>query len=260
MKLTPIVMAAYGSTTASRVVYDHFERVVRGNFAGHPLYWVGTSERVRELIRAQGQNCFPAPELVVEQLVDQGVKQVVVQSLHILPAAGYVRLRHLGSRATLATAIGAPLLYSPEDYRAVAHCLAPLIESRLGQAILLVGHGTSHPAWTAFPALESFLRRRFGNRVFVGVVEKFPGGASEVVAEIVAGRYQQVCLVPFLLTAGMHFHRDLVGEGAESWQSRLDRSGVDVEVISEGIGLLPGIAEIFCGHIRHALEQLAMSE
>ncbi len=260
MGQTPIVMAAYGSTTASRAVYNHLERVVRNEFGDHPLFWAGTSDRVRELARSEGQDFFPPPAVVLEQLASQGMQGAVVQSLHLLPAAGYVRLRHLCSRARLATAVGTPLLYTPDDYGALADSLAPLIKARPGQAILLVGHGTVHPAWTAFPALELYLRRRFGRRVFVGVVEKFPGGAHEVVARMVADDHRRVCLIPFLLTAGMHFKRDLVGAGPDSWGSRLHRAGLEVELIQEGIGLLPGIAEIFCAHIRQALNHLEPGE
>ncbi|MBC8208035.1 MAG: sirohydrochlorin cobaltochelatase [Desulfobulbaceae bacterium] len=265
MKLAPIVLAAYGSlgssgnsgsTSATQAVYDHLERVVSDQLTNHPLFWVGTSDRVRALARSQGRECFPEPSVVLEQLARQGIERAVVQSLHVLPAAGYVRLRHLCLRADLVTAVGAPLLYGPADFQAVADCLAPLIEARPGQAILLVGHGTYHPAWTAFPALELYLRRRFGQRVFVGVVEKFPGGTEEMVTRIAAGEYQRVCLVPLLLSAGMHFNRDLVGAEATSWLSRLHRAGLDVELIEEGLGLLPGIAEIFCEHIRTALKEL----
>jgi len=64
--------------------------------------------------------------------------------------------------------------------------------------------------------------------------------------------YTKVCIIPFLLVAGMHFQRDIKGEGSTTWEQRLKQQGIRMEICGEGLGRLPGLAEIVAAHIQTA--------
>jgi sirohydrochlorin cobaltochelatase len=145
-----------------------------------------------------------------------------------------------------------PLLTTPDDYEEFGEILRSTISERPDSAILLLGHGTSHPSWSAYYCLEKILRRKFGARIFAGALEKFPDSKS-LPAEIQAAGFTEVCIIPFLLIAGMHYHRDIVGEGPASWLTRLRDNNLNVETISHGLGLFPGMEKLIIRHITEAL-------
>ena len=67
---------------------------------------------------------------------------------------------------------------------------------------------------------------------------------------------KKVHLIPFLLVAGMHFHKDLMGKQKQSWLSRFTEAGLEVSAAEEGLGMLPGIGELLADHVADALELL----
>ncbi len=119
-----------------------------------------------------------------------------------------------------------------------------------------MGHGTDHPAWSAYPALESIMRQQYGNQVFVGVVKGYPG-LDHILERIQSAGYTKVCLIPLMLVAGVHFHEDLTQE-EDSWQKTFERHGIEVSLVSQGIGHLDKITDIYCDHISQALDVIPL--
>ena len=74
------------------------------------------------------------------------------------------------------------------------------------EAIILVGHGTDHPSWATYPALQNLLSGRFGQQVHIGVLERHPS-RQEVIARVVKSGLKQVRLLPLMLVAGRHSGR-----------------------------------------------------
>ena len=101
----------------------------------------------------------------------------------------------------------------------------------------------------AYPALERMARKHLHGRVFVGAVEGCPE-AEEVVSDVLKAGFSKVCLVPFMLVAGVHFQEDLCAEEEDSWKSRFEAFGTGVRLESRGMGELPGIGNIFCSHLQ----------
>ncbi len=171
--------------------------------------------------------------------------------------------------------IGLPLLSSLEDCQKVSRVLPALWngsgwgegenagEGKLQslrslpdrdpekEAVLLVGHGTGHPADSLYSLMARVLEKDHRN-VFLGTLEGFPG-LSEMVAELKGSRVKKVRLLPFLLVAGGHAENDIAGAGPESWKSMLEREGFEVDVHLSGLGEMEGIVSIFLEHTRSAL-------
>lgn len=252
MRPIPLVIAAFGTSTKALASYDHLDRRIKERFPGHEIFWAWSSRIITDKITRRQQDTIFTPSEILETLHRQQYPWAVVQSLHLLGGHEFVRLVAETEDSPIRTSIGLPLLSSPLDYHALCAGLTPLINAHPDQAILLVGHGTDHPAWCAYPALQYFMRRHFGARIFVGVLEGCPSSA-EVIADIMVAGHTQVCIIPLLLVAGMHFHRDLTGNNKNSWLTMLTQAGFNVEIIQQGIGMLPTISEIFCQHIEDAL-------
>jgi sirohydrochlorin cobaltochelatase len=263
MHPVPIVIAAFGTTFKSMASYDHLAARFKVCFPEHKIFWTWSSRIIKEktlVSTDQGPDSVSNPQETLTALYKKGYSWAVVQSLHLLGGHEFSRLVAETSTGPIRSSIGLPLLSSPSDFRDLCAGLAPLINTHPEQAIILVGHGTDHPAWCAYPALQYFLRRHFGPRVFVGVIEEGCPAGTEVIADIQAAGYKKVCIIPLLLVAGMHFHRDLTGDGKNSWMTRLSQADISVEIIKPGIGILPVIGEIFCRHIEDALQVIPDSK
>lgn len=253
MRSIPIVIAAFGTSTKARAGYHHLDARFRERFPDHEIFWAWSSRMIKDAVTRQPQNTVSSPHEVLETLARRHHPWAVVQSLHLLAGHEFIRLVAETEKSLIRTSIGLPLLSSPADYLALCAGLAPLINAHPDQAILLVGHGTDHPAWCAYPALQYFMRREFGSRVFVGVLEECRPSSEEVIADLVAAGHKKVCIIPLLLVAGMHFHRDLAGEGRNSWMTLLAQEDIRVEIVEQGLGMLPAIADMFCRHMEEAL-------
>jgi sirohydrochlorin cobaltochelatase len=251
MHPTPIVIAAFGTTTKTLASYDFLDARIKDRFPGHEILWAWSSRLIKEKGTGQ-QKTISSPCEILDHLYHRHYLWAVVQSLHLLGGHEFSRLVEETGTSAIRTSIGLPLLSSPEDFLALCVSLEPLINSHPDQAILLVGHGTDHPVWPAYPALHYFMRRHFGPRIFVGVIEGCPA-STEIIADITASGHTKVCIVPLLLVAGMHFHRDLTGESADSWMTLLTRANIEVEIIEQGLGTMPAISDLFCQHIEDAL-------
>ena len=250
----PIVMAAFGTTTRARRTYDILDARVKEAFPEHPVYWAFTSRMVKDRIECNQGQSYKHPHQVLKELAQAGHEWAVVQSLHLVSGHEFDRLVDEVKGCSLRTSIGLPLLDSPQDYlSALMALLDEMHTADTDEALVLVGHGTDHAIWAAYPALESMARKHLHGQVFVGAVEGCPQ-AEEVVHDVVRAGFTRVCLVPFMLVAGIHFQEDLCADAVDSWKSLFEAAGVQVRLESRGVGELPGIGDIFCSHIRDALD------
>lgn len=249
--MIPIVMSAFGTTTDAMATYAFIDGMIRKKFPDDDIIWAYSSRRITSEMQRTGKASAIHLEEALRQISARGISQVVVQSLHLFPGTEFHRLHATIRQSGLDYAIGSPLFTSPNDYEKLGRILQPVIDARPGQAILVLGHGTNHPVWTAYYSLEKILRRSFGDRLFVGVVEKSPD-SSHLAAEIATAGYAEVCVIPLFLVTGMHYRRDIAGDGPASWLNRLKNRGLAVTCLDRGLGLLPGVAELIIDHIAEA--------
>ena len=251
----PILLTAFGTTARAFSTYEKMDRVFKQRFPHHPLHWAYSSRMVKNAM-AKKKKRLKDPFKLAQDLADNGHPWVVIQSLHLICGHEFDRLVTERDRVNIRSTMGLPLLTSARDYANTAKTLAPLFPADKDQAIILVGHGTDHPAWTTYPAFESILRQQYGQRLFLGVVEGYPG-MDHTLERIKTAGFKRVCLIPFMLVAGVHFKEDLTCE-EDSWQKTFERNGIQVQVVDHGIGHIDGITEIFCDHISDALDVIPL--
>jgi len=250
-----IILAAFGTTTSARITYQRLDRAIRPFFDDCQIHWTFTSPTVRrQLSKEKGETEKSLDELL-SSINRISRDTIVIQSLHVTPGHEFHRIVRMSATSTVPTSIGMPLLTAPADFQRVSNCLLPMIDNSPDSAVLILGHGTDHPTWTAYPALQEVLRKLAGQRVFVATLEKFPE-SSALVDEIASGGYQQVLVIPLLMVAGMHFKRDIVGEMHSSWKNRFRKKNIDLSFHDQGLGMLEGISDIFRDHISNAFDKL----
>ncbi len=250
----PIVLSAFGTTTKAQSVYQGIDGVIRREFPGCDIRWAYSSRLVRDRLHQTGTNSAAGIQEVLASLARAGHRWAVVQSLHLINGHEFYRLLEEVRTAPLRLSMGLPLLSSTADYQRVAQALSSLQESSAAEAMVLVGHGTDHPAWSAYLTLQAFLRDVGGPHIFVGVVEGHPS-QDYVVAAVRRAGLNRVRLVPLMLVAGRHYLEDLCHE-EDSWQAAFHRAGCQVTVEPQGIGALPEIIGIFMDHIREAMDAI----
>jgi sirohydrochlorin cobaltochelatase len=249
MKL-PIIFIAFGTTTKAIATYQQLHAKLATLLPDRNFFWAYSSKRITADLKKEDGN-IQSPEEILTMLAERGHKEVIMQSLHLFPGTEFHSLVTIARQSSLTCRIGLPLLTGPEDYNQICTLLAPQIERRPDRTILILGHGTTHPSWTGYYSLQTFMRTRFGERVHVGVVEQYPD-STNLINEIAESGCRKVTIFPFFLIAGMHYRRDIVAEDKSSWRSKLVERGIDVEVLENGIGLLPGVENILLRHITEA--------
>ena len=248
---TPIVLAAFGTSSWSMDTYRMMGTAVQAAFPHHPVVWAYTSRIVRAQMRKHGHTDLKSPGQVLAELGQAGLRWAVVQSLHLICGHEFYRLVDEVNDSAIRTSMGLPLLTAPEDYREVAAAILATHPDVSGTAVVLVGHGTDHPAWTAYPALAQIIGAAGGTHVHMATIE----GASsmdETVADVLRSGVRHVLLIPLMLVAGVHLQEDIAGDDG-SWKQAFLEAGLSVTVGSKGLGRHPAVIDIFIRHIRDAL-------
>lgn len=250
---TPIVLTAFGTTTAAVDTYDYMDKIIGERFPDHEIRWAYTSRKVRDLVKKRQEVELKSPKKVLTELEEKGHGWAVVQSLHLLCGKEFHFLAEETKQCRLKTSIGLPLLSSPGDYSEVITELGNSFSNFTNrEAIVVVGHGTDHPIWSSYIALHHMLRERFGPNIYVGVVEGNPL-KEDIVEAVRKSGINKVRLIPFMLVAGMHVKEDLAGD-KDSWKTAFEEKGISVSIETKGLGFRRGIIEIFCRHVQAVLD------
>jgi sirohydrochlorin cobaltochelatase len=246
----PIVLAAFGTTSRALDTYSYIDAAVKQAFPDHPVRWAYTSRMVRSRMKKMHRANMKEPLQVLDELAAQGHVWAVVQSMHLISGHEFYRLLDEVKQSTVRTSIGLPLLTSPADYRQLTDVILRKGVSGNGTATVLVGHGTDHPAWSAYPALQQIIQASVAN-IYVATVEG-ESAMEETIEAVVQSGAERVHLMPLMLVAGVHLQEDIAGD-EDSWKSAFLDAGLEVTVEENGLGKQPAVVDIFVRHIREAL-------
>ncbi|MCL4503395.1 MAG: sirohydrochlorin cobaltochelatase [Deltaproteobacteria bacterium] len=256
-----IVLTAFGTTTAAADTYRYIEEKVRARFPGHEIRWAFTSNKVRRKVAAeQGKELKTLPQALKELQV-AGYQSVAVQSLHVVPGKEWDEVVQASRQVPgLKVALGQPLLNAKPDEERVLAALSKTFPADLkNTAVVLVGHGTPNSrAQRTYLDFDQLLRARYpGQNVYLGVVQVGQPSQDETLAAVKLGGAAMVRLVPFLLVAGEHVNNDILGDGPESWKSKLVAQGISrVEGVRRGLGYNDDIIKVYLDHLEIALKDL----
>jgi sirohydrochlorin cobaltochelatase len=256
-----ILLVAFGtSVPEARKAYDNIERMVKSDFPDIPVRWAYTSAMVRAKLAKQGQP-LDSMETALAKMMDEQFTHVVVQSLHVIAGWEFYELqRNANAFGAMAggfdrITVSGPLLASQDDFAKVADALlANLPQARKpGEAVVYMGHGSSHSGNAGYPALMYYLQQR-DPAVFMGTVEENPT-IGDITSMLVARKIKSAYLMPFMAVAGDHAVNDMAGEDESSWKSTLTRAGIKCFPVLKGSAEFDGVASIWVAHLKAATRQ-----
>ena len=259
---TGILLVAFGtSVPEAQKAYDNIERMVRAAFPETPVRWAYTSSMIRTKLARQGQP-LDSMETALARMMDERFTHVAVQSLHVIAGWEFHEMqRNAGAFGAMAggfdrITVGGPLLASAEDFAKVTQALLSHLPPgrKPKEAVVFMGHGTSHPSNAGYAALMYHLQRRDPG-VFMGTVEESPT-IEEIRDTLVLRNVSRAYLMPFMAVAGDHARNDLAGEAEGSWKNVLARAGIKCTPVLTGAAECDDIGMIWVEHLKAAISRL----
>ena len=248
-----ILSVSFGTTyedTREKTI-DRVEEKLKAGFPEWKLLSAYTSGMIRQVLEKRGRKVL-SPQEALETLQKAGTEEILVQPTHLICGEEFERLEaavgeYRGCFSSLK--LGLPLLAGEEDIQEAARKIAARFPQEEGTALVLMGHGTSHPVDKIYSRVQEVFREQGREDIFVGCVE---GGLG--MPSLSPKQWKKVMLTPLMLVAGDHAKNDMAGEEPDSWQSLFREQGFQVETVLKGLGEYPEIQEMYLRHARQAKE------
>ena len=253
---TALLCVSFGtSVPAARKSITAVEQALQGEMPQADFFRAFTSRTIRRVLAAKGETVWSMGQ-ALEQLTDGRYDRVVIQPTHFLYGLEYEKLKASVEEAQKrfpCLLLGAPLLSGTRDLCALAEVLAEAFPQKEGSALVFMGHGTPHFSNVVYPAMQAVFHMKGRRDMYVGTVEGWPeiGDLCDALKE---APYTHLRTVPLMLVAGDHAVNDMAGDEETSWKSILTRHGYQVECILQGLGVLPGVQEMYRQHLRELLQ------
>jgi Cobalamin biosynthesis protein CbiK, Co2+ chelatase len=255
MSKTALLMVSFGTTypeTRHKTI-EATENAFRAAFPDAEVFRAFTSKIVVSRIKKNEGLSIDSPQEALAKIIAGGYDTLYVQSLHLIPSIEYHQVETAVAKEAdhfKRVVMSRPLLNDFADYQATIGFLKQ-IGSLLAadEAVLFMGHGTANSAFTAYACLDHML---MGSQHYMGAVESYPDIQFEI-SRLKADGVKHVRLQPFMLVAGNHAHNDMASDAPDSWQSQLQRAGIQVTSQLKGLGEYPEIQQQFITHLKRQL-------
>jgi sirohydrochlorin cobaltochelatase len=252
-KDSAIVLAAFGASyeNAQKALVN-IKEMAEKKFPENKVTMSFSSNIIRKILAKRGQ-FFDSPDEAVKKLKDKGYKRIIIQSLQIIPGTEYELLIELKGKYNDIT-VGAPLLSSYDEMMKVLRLAINEVSSsrKPNEAIILVGHGTGHPADLSYIAAANEIKN-IDRNAFLCTVEGHIT-FKDIVAECIKAGIKKAHIIPFMSVAGDHAHNDMYGEEPESLKSMLKERGIQSEMVMKGLGENKEVAQIWIDHLEQAMD------
>lgn len=223
-----IVIAAFGTSSRSKVALDIFRAELEKEFPEHEIFWAYTSEILRKKMG------LPSLQQTLADVESAGFRKAVVQPLHIFPGTEYQQMAETceyfpGIRLFLSET----LLHRWHFVKEVLHVLEPEFLAADEGLNLLALHGTplaADPVNIVYLGLERLVADLYPN-VLAASVEGVPDHEAMLAGikrRNPADQYKKVKIIPMMYLAGLHAEEDLMGK-ENSWRASLAEMGFEVE-------------------------------
>lgn len=265
-----ILVMSFG-TTYKETRAATIDATVAAIQAAHPdtkVVCAFTSHIIVDRIKANEGISIPTPEEALEQLKKEGYTRVAMATLDILPGMEYAynaAVFHAYKDQFKAMTLGTPVLYwmGQEEQRDDVEAFVEALKTELPKlgkkdAVLLMAHGTPHPANAYYPVLQTRVDRDadLRDKAFVYTVEGWPR-LGDVIPELKKRGVKHVTLVPVMMVCGDHATNDMAGDEPDSHKSVLEAEGYKVSAYLHGLGENKAVRAMFAARADEAWDALA---
>lgn len=258
-----ILLVTFGTSVKSaQAALDNIDKKMKAAFPKTELRWAYTSNIIRKKLAKNGK-MIDSPEMAMARLMDEGYTKVAVQSLHIIPGAEFDELR-VNTRVfgqmidgIDRIMVGWPLLVDDASMDIALKAVLDLVipkKRQADEAIVLMGHGTHHPANATYSTLM-YRAQLMDPNMYVATVEGSPSFA-DVQRVLIEKKIKKAYLVPFMSVAGDHAINDMAGPEADSWKSLLESSGIQAVPIMKGLAELDPVVDLWIEQVKISLTHL----
>ncbi len=257
-----ILVVSFGTTyeETRKVTIESIENRIGKSFPDYELRRAFTSHIIIKVLRSRDKLVVDTPEEALLKIKNEGYKEVIVQSLHIMPGEEYEYVSKVVKTykdSFEKITLGRPILYFKgdgeelvDDYSIAAEALRSQIPK--DSVAVFMGHGTTHPANACYSCLQLVFRDKGIDNVYIGTVEGYPT-IKNVINTLKREKVNEVTLMPFMIVAGNHCNIDMASDEEDSWKQMFLREGFKVHIYMHGIGENPMIQDIFVKHARDAI-------
>ncbi|MFT8314600.1 MAG: sirohydrochlorin cobaltochelatase [Clostridium sp.] len=259
-----ILVVSFGTTYGEtrKLTIDSIEQCIQDRFKDYDMKRAFTSHMIIKVLRERDRYIVDTPEEALEKIAEEGYKEVIVQSLHIMPGEEYeyvervvesYRQKDVFNKIEL----GRPILYFKGDGEQLQDDYLMAMQAIKLQmpetgSVVFMGHGTTHPANACYSCLQMVLRDHQINNVYIGTVEGYPS-LDNIINTLKRDKVEEVTLMPLMVVAGDHCNNDMASDEEDSWKRVLEKEGFKVNLYMHGMGENPLFREIFVNHVEDTI-------
>ena len=244
-----IVIAHFGTThkdTREKTI-DVINEKVKNKFKKLDFFQVFTSRIINRILLKRGIENLNTNQML-EKLKNAGYKHILIQPTYIINGTEMEALKReveQYSEFFEDIRVGKALLSNVDDYIGVINIIEKNIgELEQNEGIVLVGHGTDHPALATYPMLDH-IARDLEKPIYIGTLEGYPS-LETVIKQLKKDNKNKVKLMPLMFVAGDHAKNDIAVE----WKETLESEGFEVELNLKGLGEIEEIQDMFIDKIK----------
>lgn len=252
-----ILVVSFGTSYLDTL--DHnikaIEEDVQKAYPDYKMYRAFTSQMIIRKLKSVHNIFIHTVSSAMEQMQADGIKEVVIQPTHIIHGIendNMIKEVYQAKDAFTSIKISTPLLSNSEDYLKVVDILMNYYPVKKDEALVLMGHGTSHYANSSYPALSYTFTQQGYTNVFVGTVEGYPE-LEHILDLIERQSIKHIKLLPFMLVAGDHAQNDMDSNEDDSWKTKFLQEGYEVRSIVKGLGEIKEIRDLYLDHLKNAM-------
>lgn len=251
-----IIITSFGTTyeNTRKLCIESIENRIKEEFKDSLVLRAFTSRIVISILKKRDNYFVDNPIEALEKMKANGIKDIYIQPLLIIGGHEYEKIisevnEFFVDNKDFNIRIGKPLLDSELDYKNVVEALN-FEKNSTNEGIVFMGHGSDHNADISYEKLESTIRAKGYNNVFVGTVEGSKT-IEDILIELKDKNIYKVDLKPFMLVAGDHAINDMASDEEDSWKSILEENNINVSAEIKGLGEIPAIQDIFIDHLKN---------
>ncbi len=263
-----IVILSFGTTykDSRAKTIDATAKAIANEHKGVKCVTAFTSHIVIDHIKENEGKCdYKTPEDTLADLQREGYTRIALVSFDVIPGMEYDYAKAIFNQYKeqfKAMTLSTSLMYwqgqeeqSDDVLEFVNAVKEGLPKVDKDEAILLMAHGTPHPANAYYSVINTRLHLAKMKNAYVYTVEGWPG-IEQAIHRIKRIGYKKVLLVPIMMVAGDHANNDMAGDEPDSHKSLLEKEGITVRSYLHGLGENKKIQKIFVERANEAWDAL----
>lgn len=262
-----ILVMTFGTTytdTRAKTI-DAVEKAIQQAHPDIPVFEAYTSHIIIDRVKAKEGIQKLTPEEAFAKLKAEGYTRVAVVSLDVIPGMEYLYdsiVTKQYAQDFKEISLATPLMYfqgtegEPDQVVDFLNALSTQFP-KIGpeDAVLLMAHGTPHPANAYYSVIQDRIHELGLNNVYVYSVEGRPN-LDDVIPHLKRKGIKHVTLMPIMMVAGDHANNDMAGSEPDSHKSILEAEGLTVDTYLHGLGENAAIRDIYVDRANEAVAAL----